>query len=62
MAYGEGMGRLILIVLGVLFAFMIISLVISALHFLFWVAVLAVIIVGALRLSGTRRRWSRRRQ
>jgi hypothetical protein len=54
------MGRIILIVLGVLVAFMIISMVISALHFLFWIAVITVIIVGALKLTGSVRRWSRR--
>ena len=41
--YGGGMGRLILILLAILVAFMVISLVISALHFLFWVA-LAVLV------------------
>jgi uncharacterized membrane protein YccC len=53
------MGRIILIVLGVLFAFMIISWLISALHFLFWIAVITVVIVGALKLTGSARRWSR---
>jgi Flp pilus assembly protein TadB len=56
-AYREGMGKLILIVLAALVLFMIVSAVISALHFLFWIAVVAVLIVGALRLtSGVRRR------
>jgi Flp pilus assembly protein TadB len=51
------MGKLILIVLAALVLFMIVSAVISALHFLFWIAVVAVLIVGALRLtSGVRRR------
>jgi hypothetical protein len=52
------MGRLILIILGVLIAFMAISLVISALHFLFWVAIVAVILLGVLRLGGAMRRHS----
>jgi Flp pilus assembly protein TadB len=58
-AYREGMGKLILIILAALVVFMIVSLVISALHFLFWFAVVAVVILGALRLSGAVRRRSR---
>jgi hypothetical protein len=54
------MGRLLLIILGVFVAFMVVSLVISALHFLFWVALVAVILVGTLRLSAGRRRRARR--
>jgi hypothetical protein len=54
------MGRLILIALAVLVAFMLVSAVISALHFLFWIAVLAVLVVAAPRLAGGVRRWSRR--
>jgi hypothetical protein len=54
------MGRIILIVLAALVVFMLVSAVISALHFLFWVAVVAVLVVGALRLAGGVRRWSRR--
>jgi hypothetical protein len=53
------MGRLILILLAALVVVMVASLVISALHFLFWVAVLAVVLVGVLRLGGTMRRRSR---
>jgi uncharacterized SAM-binding protein YcdF (DUF218 family) len=53
------MGKLILIVLAALVLFMIVSAVISALHFLFWIAVVAVLIVGALRLSSGVRRRSR---
>ena len=53
------MGRLILIILGVLVAFMVISLVISALHFLFWIAIVALIVLGVVRLSGVMRRHSR---
>jgi hypothetical protein len=52
------MGRLILIILGVLVAFMAISLVISALHFLFWIAILALIVLGVVRLGGAMRRHS----
>jgi len=51
---------LLLIVLAALVVFMLVSMVISALHFLFWIAVLAVLIVGGLRLVGGARRWSRR--
>jgi hypothetical protein len=54
------MGRLLLIAVGVLLAFMVASMVISALHFIFWVAVLALLVVGGLRLAGGARRWSRR--
>jgi hypothetical protein len=52
------MGRLILIILGVLVAFMAISLVISALHFLFWIAIVALIVLGVVRLGGVMRRHS----
>ena len=52
------MARLILIILGVLVALMVVSLMISALHFLFWVAIVAVIVVGVLRLGGAMRRHS----
>jgi hypothetical protein len=52
------MGRLILIILGVLIAFMAISLVISALHFLFWIAIVALIVLGVVRLGGVMRRHS----
>lgn len=54
------MGRLILIILGVLVAVMAVSLVVSALHFLFWIAILAVILLGVLRLGGAMRRHSHR--
>ncbi len=49
------MGLLILILLAALAVFLVMSLVISALHFLFWVAVVALVIVGVLRLSGSLR-------
>ena len=54
------MGRLILIVLAVIAAFMILSAVISALHILFWVAIVALVVFAGLRLAGGARRWSRR--
>ena len=46
------MGRLLLIVLAAIAAFMVLSAVISALHFIFWVAVVALIVVVGLRLTG----------
>ena len=60
LAYRERMGKLLLIVLAVIVAFMVISLVISALHFLFFVGLVVLIVLGALRLTGGRRRRSRR--
>ena len=54
------MGMLILLVLAAIVLFMILSAVISALHFLFWIAVLALIAVVGFRLVGGARRWSRR--
>ncbi len=54
------MGRIILILLAALVAFMLVSFVVSALHFLFWVAVLALIVIGGLRLGTSVRRRSRR--
>jgi membrane protein required for beta-lactamase induction len=58
------MGRIILILLAAFVVFLLISAVISALHFLFstlfWIAIVALVIVGALRLSGSMRRRSRR--
>jgi predicted membrane protein len=53
------MGKLFLIVLAVIAAFMVLSAVISALHFIFWVAVVALIVVVGLRLTGGARRSSR---
>ena len=52
--------RLILLVLAVIALFMILSAVISALHFLFWVAVVALLVFAGLRLAGGARRRSRR--
>jgi hypothetical protein len=57
-AYGETMGRLILILLAVLAIILVVSMVISALHFLFWVAVIALVLVGVFRLGGLMRRSS----
>jgi hypothetical protein len=54
------MGRLLLIVLAGIAAFMLLGIVISALHFIFWVAIVALIVVVGLRLTGSARRWSRR--
>jgi len=51
------MGKLLLIVLAAIAAFMVLSVVISALHFIFWVAVVALIVVVGLRLTGGARRW-----
>jgi uncharacterized membrane protein YccC len=53
--YRRAMGRLILILLAVLALFVVISMVISALHFLFWVALVALILVGVFRLGVMRR-------
>jgi hypothetical protein len=58
--YRGRMGRLILVVLAVIALFMILSAVISALHFLFWVAVVALLVFAGLRLAGGARRRSRR--
>jgi hypothetical protein len=54
------MGRFLLVLLAVLVVFMLASVVISALHFLFWIAVLTVLVVGVLRLGATVGRRSRR--
>jgi len=50
------MGKILLLLLGVFAVIMLVSLVISALHFLFVVALIAVILVGAMRLTGGLRR------
>ena len=57
--YRGAMGRLILILLAVLALFVVISMVISALHFLFWIALVALILVGVFRLGSVMRRSSR---
>lgn len=54
------MGRLLLILIAAFVVVLVVSMVISALHFLFWIALLVVLVFGALRLSGGMRRWSRR--
>ena len=51
LAYREGMGKLLLILLVAFAVFMLISLVISALHFLFWIALVVLVVFGALRLT-----------
>ena len=60
MTYRGHMGKIILFLLAAIVLFMIVSAVISALHFLFWVAVVALLILGALRLSSSMRRRERR--
>ena len=59
MAYRGGMGKLILILLAAIVLFMIVSAVISALHFLFMFAVIIAVIFGGLWLVSGVRRWSR---
>lgn len=60
LAYGEAMGRLILILLAAFAALMLVSVVVSAIHFLFWIAVVVLVVLGALRLTGGMRRRARR--
>jgi len=52
------MGRLILILLAVLAVILVVSMVISALHFLFWVGAIALVLVGVFWLGGLMRRSS----
>jgi hypothetical protein len=59
MAYRGGMGKLILFLLAAIVLFMIVSAVISALHFLFMFAVIVAVIFGAVWLVGFGRRRSR---
>ena len=54
------MGKLLLVVLAAIAAFMVLGIVISALHLIFWVAVVALIVVVGMRLTGSARRSSRR--
>ena len=54
------MGKILLVVLAAIVAFMLLGIVVSALHFIFWVAVVALIVVVGMRLTGSARRWSRR--
>lgn len=56
LAYRGGMGKILLFLLGVFVVIMLISFVISALHFLFYVALIAVIVVAAMRITGGVRR------
>jgi Flp pilus assembly protein TadB len=56
LAYRGGMGKLLLVLLAVFAAFLVVSLVISALHFLFVVALVTLVVVGALRLTSSVRR------
>lgn len=58
--YRGRMGKLILFVLAAIALFVILSAVISALHFLFWIAVVALLVFAGLRLVGGVRRTSRR--
>jgi len=58
--YRGCMGKLLLVVLAAIAAFMVLGIVISALHFIFWVAVVALIVVVGMRLTGSARRSSRR--
>jgi hypothetical protein len=60
LAYREGMGKLLLILLAAFAVFMLISLVISALHFLFWIALVVLVVFGALRLTSALRHSPRR--
>jgi biotin transporter BioY len=63
-AYRECMGRVILYAVGALvvalIVMMIVSIVMSALHFLFWVALVALLVIVGLRLSSGMRRRARR--
>ncbi|HWG63263.1 MAG TPA: hypothetical protein VG253_16320 [Streptosporangiaceae bacterium] len=54
------MGRIFLILLAAFAVFLVVSVVISALHFLFWIAIVGLLLMGALRLGGTMRRGSHR--
>ncbi len=58
------MGRVILYAVGALvvalIVMMIVSIVMSALHFLFWVALVALLVIVGLRLSSGMRRRARR--
>jgi hypothetical protein len=45
------MGRIFLILIAALVVLMLVSVVIAALHLLFWFALIAVLVIGALRFS-----------
>ena len=59
MAYRGGMGKLILFLLAAVVLFIFVSAMISALHFLFFVAVIVAVLFGAVWLVGVGRRSSR---
>ena len=54
------MGKILLIVLAAFVALMVIGVIISALHFLFVVALVAIVVILGLRLTTGARRRSRR--
>jgi hypothetical protein len=54
------MGRLLLIVLAAIALFMVLSIVISALSHLFWIAIVALLVVVGFRLAVGARHRSRR--
>ena len=60
LAYRGGMGKILLIVLAAFVALMVIGVIISALHFLFVVALVAIVVILGLRLTTGVRRRSRR--
>jgi Flp pilus assembly protein TadB len=54
--YGACMGKIFLVVIAALVVVMLLSVIVAALHMLFWVALIAVVGIAALRLGrGTRR-------
>jgi hypothetical protein len=53
------MGKILLIVIAALAVIMLLSVVVAALHVLFWVALIAVVGIAALRLGRGARRRSR---
>ena len=55
-AYRGAMGRLILILLAVLALFVVISMVVAAVKGLFFVALIALVLVGVFWLGGVMRR------
>ena len=55
--YREFMGRIFLILIAALVVVMVVSAIIATLHLLFVIALIAVLVIGTLRLSrGVRRR------
>ena len=58
--YRGCMGKLLLVALAVIAAFMLLGVVFAALKTLFWIAIVGLIVVGGLRLTAGARRWSRR--